>query len=183
MINLQILSMLVLFGLTVACFFIGRQTGLQVLKKSNGIYSRISKFIMWLFGAFFLIFGVIFLKNKSDFSLLYYNFNIFEKTVVLDSSLAATIGMVMMALLMSIEAGYRLVFKKNYERHFYTLLLLCTGFFYYLLIYDELPKKVFPIGTYDGHLNPKIVKMKKEEEKRLEIENDLKNQTQKENVK
>ena len=164
-------------------FYLGRLVGTQVHSHPNSLYTRLILITMRAFETVAFIAAFYFYKSQKNLELLHHQYIFLDFEIIIDGNLLGSIVLVFISLFATIEAGYRFVFKKKYERPFYAFLLLFSLVFYYFLIFIELPKKTFPIGTYDGHLNPKIVKMKKEEEKRLKIENDLNNQTQKENVK
>ena len=173
MLKYQIIFSVVYFTLFIFLFFVGKYNGLIIQNNPESLFSKFVKVKLWIFG--FIIFGIlIFILKRNESIKDFYEYLYFgEYQFVIDGDFVSALFILSIGLMAPIEGGYRLVFKKKYEDLFYALVTLSVIFTFYICVFVVLPGKIFLIGTYDGHLNPKIVKMIKEEGRQEKYQIDL----------
>ena len=178
MLKYQIIFSVVYFTLFIALFFVGRYNGLLIQTNPDSAFSKISKIIMWVIGALIFAVLVFVLKRKQELESFYSYYYLNNYQIIMDGHLISAIFILSIGLMVAVEGGYRLVFKKKYENAFYVIVFMSTIILFYLCVFIAIPERVYKIGTYDGHLNPKVIKMKKQEEKKVELKNEKSNEHQ-----
>ena len=180
MIKLQIISIILYLFFSIVFFIIGRKTAIKTINNPNNIYVKFANLLIWIFGIILFGFLIYIWKRLKKFNLdeNLFLFRIFELEINVDGNLLALLIIVVFSIFAFMEGAYRMVLKSKYEKYFYLYVAISSILLFYITFFVELPKKTFPIGTYDGYLNPKIVKMKIEEEKKIELQNEKSNEHQ-----
>ena len=170
MIKLQIISITLYLIFAIVFFVIGRKTAIKSRNNPNSLYVKFANLLIWIFGIILLGFLIYVWKRLKKLNLdeILFLVRIFELEISVDGNLLALLILVVFSIFAFMEGAYRMVLKSKYEKYFYLYVAISSILLFYITFFVELPNKASPIGTYDGHLKPKVIKMKEDANKLIE---------------